>query len=86
MLLQINLEKRVIDALVVPESALVPEGDSQYVFVVNNEDKAIKTEVEVGERKPGLVQITSGLSAGDKVVTEGTLRLRDGSSVRIIES
>nr|WP_136250443.1 efflux RND transporter periplasmic adaptor subunit [Ningiella ruwaisensis] len=85
MLLQINLEKRVLDALVIPESALVPEGDSQFVFVVNGEEKAIKTEVQVGERKPGLVQILAGLQAGEKVITEGTLRVRDGSSVRILD-
>jgi membrane fusion protein (multidrug efflux system) len=85
MLLQINLEKRVLDALVIPEAALVPEGDSQFVFVVNDEQKAVKTEVRVGERKPGLVQIVDGLNAGDKVVTEGTLRLRDGSTVRVLD-
>ncbi|WP_371194134.1 efflux RND transporter periplasmic adaptor subunit [Glaciecola sp. SC05] len=85
MLLQINLEKRVLDALVIPESALVPEGDSQYVFVVNGEDKAIKTLVKVGERKPGLVQILEGLEEGQKVISEGTLRVRNGSDVRILD-
>ncbi len=85
MLMQINLEKRVLDALVVPESALVPEGESQFVFVVNGESKAIKTVVGVGERKPGWVQVTSGLRAGQKVITQGTLRVRDGSSVKVLE-
>ncbi len=85
MLLQINLEKRVLDALVVPESAVVPQGDSQFVFVVNGEEKAIKTTVEVGERKPGWVQVVSGLNQGQKVITKGTLRVRDGSNVRVIE-
>lgn len=83
LLLQINLEKRVIDALVIPENALVPDGDSQFVFVVDN-DKAVRTEVSIGERKPGLVQILSGIEAGDKVITRGTLRVRDGSSVRVL--
>jgi len=35
----------------------------------------------VGLRKPGKVQILSGLQAGDMVVTEGTLKLRNGSKV-----
>lgn len=86
MLLQINLEKRVLDALLVPESAIVPEGDTQFVFVVNGANKAIKTNVQVGERKPGWVQIMSGLEAGEKVITQGTLRVRDGSMVRILDS
>lgn len=86
MLLQINLEKRVLDALVVPESALVPEGDSQFVFVVNGDNKAEKTQVQVGERKPGLVQIVGGLEAGQRVITQGTLRVRNGSDVLILDN
>jgi membrane fusion protein (multidrug efflux system) len=85
MLLQIKLEKKVLSALVVPESAMVPEGDEQYVFVVNDNNKAIKTNVTVGERRPGWVQITSGLKAGEKVIIEGTLRVRDGSAVRVLD-
>lgn len=84
MLLQINLEKRVLNALVVPESAIVPEADEQFVFVINDDNKAKKTKVLIGERKPGWVQITSGLEAGDKVITQGTLRVRDGSSVNVL--
>lgn len=86
MLLQINLEKRVLNALVVPESALVPEGDSQFVFVVNGDSKAIKTQVVVGERKPGWVQVVGGLDAGQKVITQGTLRVRDGSPVIVLDA
>ncbi|WP_395344879.1 efflux RND transporter periplasmic adaptor subunit [Ningiella sp. W23] len=89
MLLQINLEKRVLDALVIPESAIVPQGDSQFVYVVEPDDEgnqtAKKTTVILGERKPGLVQILDGLSKGQEVITEGTLRVRDGSVVRILE-
>lgn len=85
MLLQINLEKRVLDALVVPESAIVPEGDLQFVFVVNGDNKAEKTTVTVGQRKPGWVQITGGLQAGQKVISQGTLRVRDGSAVSVLE-
>lgn len=84
MLLQINLEKRVLNALVVPESAVVPEGDKQYVFVVGNDNKAVKTEIELGERKPGWVQVLSGIEAEQSVITQGTLRVRDGSSVRVL--
>ncbi len=84
MLLQINLEKRVLDALVVPESAIVPEGDSHFVFVINDKNKAIKTSVKVGERKPGWVQIIGGLEAGQNVIVEGTLRVRDGSTVSVL--
>ena len=84
MLLQINLEKRVVDALVIPESALIPEGESQFVFVIDKENKARKTKVSIGQRKPGWVQILDGLEAGQEVVVEGTLKVRDGGGVKIV--
>ncbi|WP_133470230.1 efflux RND transporter periplasmic adaptor subunit [Paraglaciecola marina] len=83
MLLQILLQKQVLNTLVLPESALVPVEDKQFVFVIKD-NIAKKVEVEVGDRKPGIVQILGGLEAGDVVVTEGTLKLRDGSSVAVV--
>lgn len=84
MLLQINLQKKVLRSLVVPEKALIPHEDKQFVFVIES-DKAIQKEVKSGLRRPGLVQIISGLNEGDQVVTEGALKLRDGSAVSILE-
>ncbi|MEW9798377.1 efflux RND transporter periplasmic adaptor subunit [Alteromonas sp. CYL-A6] len=83
MLLTITVEKQVLNTLIVPEKALVPVQDKQFVFVVNG-DKVTETEVVIGERKPGLVQIVEGLSEGQQVVTEGTLRVRDGSPVNVL--
>ena len=84
LLLQINLQKRVLDTLVIPEAALIPEGNTQSVYVVNSENKAIKTRVTVGQRRPGLVEILEGLEAGQKVVVEGTLKMRPNASVKIL--
>ena len=83
MLLTVVVEKRVLNTLVLPEKALVPVQDKQFVYVVKD-DVAHQTEVEIGERRPGLVQIVSGLSAGDEVITEGTLRVRDQSPVNVL--
>lgn len=85
MLLQIVVQKQVLNTLVVSEKALIPNQEKQFVFVIE-QDKAILTEVTLGERKPGLVQILSGLDPGQRVVTEGTLRLRDKSSVQILNA
>ena len=85
MLLQIELQKLMLETLVLPEQSLVPVEDKQFVFVVK--DGAVsRKEVEAGRRRPGFVQIISGLDVGDQVVVEGTLRLRDGSKVRILDS
>ncbi|MCV2884790.1 efflux RND transporter periplasmic adaptor subunit [Aestuariibacter sp. AA17] len=82
MLLQINLQKQVLNTLVVPEKALLPIEDKQFVFVIID-GKASKREVQVGKRKPGWVQIRGGLQEGEQVVVEGTLRLNDGAAVAV---
>ncbi len=83
MLLTVVVEKQVLNTLVIPEKALVPVQDKQFVFVLEG-SQVTQTEVNIGVRKPGLVQITNGLSVGDEVVTEGTLRVRDGSEVKVL--
>ncbi|XOV79653.1 MAG: efflux RND transporter periplasmic adaptor subunit [Aestuariibacter sp.] len=84
MLMQITVQKRVLDTLVISENALVPIDDQQFVFVIDEQNIAHKTEVTIGERRPGLVQVISGISSGDRVVVEGTLRIGDGAQVKIL--
>jgi membrane fusion protein (multidrug efflux system) len=72
------------DAVLVPEQALVPRGDRKYVFKVVD-GKAVLTEVATGSRRAGEVEITRGVAAGERVVTEGQLRLQDGSQVMVLK-
>ncbi len=71
------------DALSVPEQAIVPQGDSQYVFKIVD-GKAQLTKVVIGTRRDGRVEIVEGLAVGDQVVTAGQLKIRDGSAVSVI--
>jgi len=68
-------------AMIVPEEAVVPEGIRQYVFVVTG-GRAVKTEVKLGSRLPGEVEIREGLNPDSVVVTSGIQKIRDGSPVR----
>ena len=70
-------------AILIPEEALVPEQARQYVFVAAN-DRVAKREVRIGRREPGRVEVVSGVAEGERVVVEGTLKLRDGAAVREI--
>ncbi len=81
MLLEVTVEKRVLQAMMINESAVVPIGDKQFVYRVNQENKAERLEVTIGERRPGSVQVISGLNEGDKIVVEGAFRLSDGAAV-----
>lgn len=72
------------DAPVVPEEALVTEGTSNYVFVLQD-STAQRREVEAGARIDGMVEILSGLQAGEVAITAGQAGLQDGAAVRVVE-
>ena len=82
MLMTVSLLKSQRTVLAVPEQSLVPVEDKQYVFVVGADKTAERREVTIGARQPGFVEIVSGLKRGERVVVEGTLRMRPGATVR----
>ncbi|MFO1428193.1 MAG: efflux RND transporter periplasmic adaptor subunit [Steroidobacteraceae bacterium] len=81
MFLNVELVRDQRSALVIPEEALVPEQQRQFVFVVAD-GRASKREVQIGARRPGSVEVLSGLARGERIVVEGTIKLRDGGPVR----
>ncbi len=68
------------NAMLIPEQAIVPVGSRQTVFRVVD-GKAIATDVELGIRRDGKVEVTGGLRPDDVVVTAGQLKLHDGSAI-----
>jgi membrane fusion protein (multidrug efflux system) len=78
----VRLIQERTEFLAIPESAVVPIQNQQFVYVVEA-DKAQRREFEAGRRTPGFVEVLSGLSAGDKVITEGLIKVRPGSQVLV---
>ena len=76
--------RTVNDAILIPASALLktPEGTTT-VMVVGNDNKAHQVNVESGIRQGDHVQITKGLSGGEKVITAGAYGLPNGTKVKI---
>jgi len=70
------------DALVIPEQAIVPQGDEQFVFRIVD-GKAARVKVDIGQRRDGKVEVLKGLNVNDMVVTAGQLKLREGMPVTI---
>jgi len=70
------------NAVLVPEEAVVPEGVRQYLFVVRD-GVARRTEITLGERLPGRVEIARGIAIGDQIILRGTQKVRDGTRVTI---
>ena len=85
MLMTVELLKNPRQAAVIPEEALIPEGQNQYVLVVDEaqENRAERRAVKIGARRPGEVEILEGLMPGEKVITHGTLTVRPGQTVAI---
>jgi membrane fusion protein (multidrug efflux system) len=81
MFLTVELSQDRRPVLAIPEEAVVPEQARQFVYVIER-DVARKREVTLGRREPGFVEVTSGINAGDHVVVEGTIKLRDGAPAR----
>jgi membrane fusion protein, multidrug efflux system len=69
-------------AIVVPEPALVNNGDAVTVFIVDDKGVAQVRAVKIGLRLAGKAEVLSGVQAGDKVVVEGVQKLFPGASVK----
>ncbi|MEP7242198.1 MAG: efflux RND transporter periplasmic adaptor subunit [Gammaproteobacteria bacterium] len=85
MFLNVRVARDERDAVMIPEAALVPEQSRQFIFVVE-EGKALRREVRIGRREPGKVEIVAGLRSGERVIVEGTQKVREGGSVREIQN
>ena len=71
------------DALLIPEEALMPKGDKQFVYKVVD-GKAKMTQVHTGLHRDGQVQITDGLAAGDVVIVAGQMKVRPDGAVKVL--
>ena len=72
------------DALSVPEGALQPLGPETFVWTVSDGASgpvANRVKVEIGLRQDGRAEILAGLEPGQRIVTEGALRLREGAAI-----
>lgn len=83
MFARVQLQFADDKALVVPETALAPSGESQYVFRVE-QGHVKRVAVGIGQRRAGQVEVVSGLQEGDQVVVAGLQKVSDGAAVEIL--
>ncbi len=82
-----SIQKPRQSVAVIQEESLVPIGTDTYVYVVDKDKLVVeRRRIEVGTRRPGIVEINSGLQAGETVVGDGNLKLRPGAAVSILRS
>ena len=81
MLLEIELERAERQALLVPEIAVVQVGRESFVYRVTPDSTVQQVLVTIGSRAAGQAEILSGIQPGDRIVVDGTGKLRDGSAI-----
>ncbi len=85
MMLNVTIQMQDRNALLVPESSISNVGEKHFVFLLGGGNKVKQTEVEIGQRINGYVEIVNGVKAGDSVVTDGVVKISDGDTVQIIQ-
>ena len=83
-LLEVSVKFNLRESLSVPDTSVMIEGDKSYVYKINDENIANKTEVKTGLRSNKNIEITSGLTKGDIVVAEGLKKVRPSGKIKPI--
>lgn len=86
MLLDVRLHRPERQALVIPEIAVIQVGRESHVFRVTAEDTVERVAVRAGARRAGVVEIIEGLNGGDRIVIDGTGKLRPGQKIQSIDA
>ena len=83
-LLEVAVKFDLRNSLSVPDTSVMVEGDKSYVFKINDENIAKKTQVKTGLRSDKNVEIISGLAEGDIIVAEGLKKVRPSGKIKPI--
>ena len=84
-LLEVGVKFNLRNSLSVPDTSVMIEGDKSYVYKINKENIANKTEVKTGIRTDKSIEITSGLTEGDIIVAEGLKKVRPRGKIKPIK-
>ncbi|WP_083024622.1 efflux RND transporter periplasmic adaptor subunit [Vreelandella lionensis] len=87
MLMEVIVQQRVRNTLVLPEAEIQPSGNRHFVMVIQQQENATRLErreVAIGERRSREVEVLEGISEGDLVVIHGLQLAREGQEVRLL--
>lgn len=73
--------EKVPTVVAVPQAAIAQDQSGPYLFIVNDKNVAEQKRIKVGVARDGLVAVTEGLKAGERVIVQGQQRVRPGMTV-----
>jgi membrane fusion protein (multidrug efflux system) len=83
MMMNVAISSSSRSGLSVPELAVLGEGDTRYVFALGPDNRVHRLQVRTGAHLNGRVEILAGLRPGQRVVTEGIIKVADNMEVRV---
>ena len=83
-LLEVSVKFNLRNSLSVPDTSVMIEGDKSFVYSINSENIANKTEIKTGLRDDKSIEIISGLNIGDIIVAEGLKKVRPRGKIKPI--
>ena len=83
-LLEVGVKFNLRNSLSVPDTSVMIEGDKSFVYLINSENIANKTEIKTGLRDDKSIEIVSGLNIGDIIVAEGLKKVRPRGKIKPI--
>jgi len=84
-LLEIDVNYNERNSLGIPDTSMMVEGSKYFVYKVSEDNIANKTEIEIGIRNNGFIEIISGLDEGEFVVAEGLKKVRPRGKIKPIK-
>ena len=84
-LLEVNVNYNERSSLGIPDTSIMLEGNKAYVYKISKDNTANKTEIKIGLRNEGNVEVISGLIRGDIIVAEGLKKVRPRGKIKPIK-
>ena len=84
-LLEITIKYNKRNSLSIPDTSVLLEGNKVYIYKVNKENLTKKTEIKIGTRYNGFLEVISGLNVGETIVAEGLKKVRPNGKIKPIK-
>ena len=84
-MLEVSVRFNLRNSLSVPDTSVMVEGNKSFVYIIDSENIANKTEVKTGLRSNKNIEIVSGLTEGDIIVAEGLKKVRPRGKIKPLD-